>query len=134
MGNGEQMIGMVSGLGSVSGCPHIPVATSARCEWTKVHTGVVSICSDQPVSDRCVVFDFVTWWKEGFMSMLSQSYIRAALMMGVFSGVCSGVPWGRGGLQCRILGGVIVSFFGWVVSGMGREGVSTHEVQVVFTS
>ena len=33
-------------------------------------------------------------------------------MMGVFSSVCSGVLWGRGGLQCRILGGVIVSFLG----------------------
>ena len=33
-------------------------------------------------------------------------------MMGVFSCVCSGVLWGRGGLQCRILGGVIVSFLG----------------------
>ena len=29
-GNGEQMRGMVPGLGSVSGCPHSPVTTSAR--------------------------------------------------------------------------------------------------------
>ena len=33
-------------------------------------------------------------------------------MMGVFSCICSGVLWGRVGLQCRILGGVIVSFLG----------------------
>ncbi len=39
-------------------------------------------------------------------------YIRAVLMMEVFSCVCSGELWERGGLQCRILGGVIVSFFG----------------------
>jgi hypothetical protein len=93
------MCGMEPGLGSVSGCPHSPAATSER--------------SDQPVSDRCVVFDFVARWKEGFMIM----YIRAALMMGVFSCVCYGVLWGRGGLQCRILGGFIVSFFG--VGGIG---------------
>ncbi len=40
-GNGEQMRTMVSGLGSVSG---------------------------QPVRDRCVVFDYVTRWKEDFVS------------------------------------------------------------------
>ena len=55
-GNGEQMCGMVPGLGSVSGCPHSPVATSARCVWTQVHAGVVGIYCDQPVCDRCVVF------------------------------------------------------------------------------
>jgi hypothetical protein len=41
-----------------------------------------------------------------------QPYIRAALMMGVFSHVCSGVFWGRGCLSCRILGGDMGSFFG----------------------
>ena len=49
---------------------------------------------------------------EGGFYEHAQPYIRTALMMGVFSCVCSGVLWGRGGLQCRILGGVIVSFFG----------------------
>ena len=49
---------------------------------------------------------------EGGLYEHAQSYIHATLMMGVFSCVCSGVLWGRGGLQCRILGGVIVSFFG----------------------
>jgi hypothetical protein len=29
-----------------------------------VHVGVVVICSDQPVRDRCVVVGFVVWWKE----------------------------------------------------------------------
>ena len=41
-GNGAQMRGMVPGLGSVSGCPHSPEATSARCVWTQVHAGVVA--------------------------------------------------------------------------------------------
>ena len=49
---------------------------------------------------------------EGGLYEHAQPYIRAALMMGVFSCVCSGVLWGRVGLQCRILGGVIVSFLG----------------------
>ena len=111
VGNGEQMCGMVPGLGSVSGCPHNPAATSARCVWTKVHAGVVGIYCDQPVCDRCVVVGFVTRWKEGLVSILNRNFARL-LMMGVFSRVCSGVLWGRGGLQCRILGGVIVSFFG----------------------
>jgi hypothetical protein len=75
-GNGAQMRGMVPGLGSVSGCPHSPAATSARCVWTQVHAGVVAICSDQPVRDRCVVFDFVARWKEGFMSMLNRTFAR----------------------------------------------------------
>ncbi len=75
-GNGEQMCGMVTGLGSVSGCPHIPAATSVRCAWTQVHTGVVGIYCDQPVCDRCVVFDFVARWKEGFMSMLNRNFAR----------------------------------------------------------
>ena len=76
VGNGEQMCGMVSGLGSVSGCPHSPAATSARCVWTQVHAGVVGISCDQPVRDRCVVFDFVARWKEGFMSMLNRNFAR----------------------------------------------------------
>ncbi len=75
-GNGEQMCGMAPGLGSVSGCPHSPAATSARCVWTQVHAGVVGISCDQPVSDRCVVFDFVARWKEGFMSMLNRNFAR----------------------------------------------------------
>ncbi len=44
---------------------------------------------------------------EGGLYDHAQSYIHTTLMMGVFSSVCSGVFWGRGGLQCRILGGVI---------------------------
>ena len=71
---------------------------------------------------------------EGGLYEHAQPYIRAALMMGVFSCICSGVLWGRVGLQCRILGGVIVSFFGSVVSGMGREGAAVHEGRSVFTS
>ena len=94
-GNGAQMRGMVPGLGSVSGCPHNPTATSTRCVWTQVHAGVVAICSDQPVHDRCVVFDCTV---EGGLYDHAQPYIRAALMMGVFSCVCSGVLWGRVGL------------------------------------
>ena len=38
--------------------------------------GVVAICSDQPVRDRCVVFDFVARWKEVFMSMLNRTFAR----------------------------------------------------------
>ena len=53
-----------------------PVTTSTRCVWTQVHVGVVAICSDQPVHDRCVVFDFVARWKEGFMSMLNRNFAR----------------------------------------------------------
>ncbi len=34
--------------------------TSVRYVWKQVHTGVVVICSDQPVGHRCVVFGFVT--------------------------------------------------------------------------
>jgi hypothetical protein len=68
-------------------------ATSTRCVWTQVHADVVAICSDQPVHDRCVVFDFVARWKEGFVSMLNRTFARL-LMMWVFSRVCSGVLWG----------------------------------------
>ena len=75
-GNGEQIRGMAPGLGSVSGCPHSPAATSARCVWTQVHAGVVGISCDQPVRDRCVVFDFVARWKEGFMSILNRNFAR----------------------------------------------------------
>ena len=76
-GNGEQMCGMVPGLGSVSGLPsQNPAATSVRCVWTQVYAGVVAICSDQPVSDRCVVFGFVVRWKEGFESMLNRNFAR----------------------------------------------------------
>ncbi len=76
VGNGAQMFGMVSGLGSVSGCPHSAAATSARCVWTQVDAGVVAICSDQPVLDRCVVFDFVARWKEVFMIMINRTFAR----------------------------------------------------------
>ncbi len=76
-GDGEKMCGMVSGLGSVSGLPsQNPAETSARCVWTQVHTGVVAICSDQPVSDRCVVFGFVTRWKEDFVRMINRNFAR----------------------------------------------------------
>ena len=76
-GDGEQMFGMVPGLGSVSGLPsQNPEATSVRCVWTQVHAGVVAISSDQPVCDRCVVFDFVSRGKEGFMRMLSRTFAR----------------------------------------------------------
>ena len=54
---------------------------------------------------------------EGGLYEHAQPYIRAALMMGVFSCICSGVLWGRVGLQCRILGGVIVSFLGGTGEG-----------------
>jgi hypothetical protein len=57
-----------------------------------VHTGVVEICYDQPVSDS-VVFGFVTWWKEDFLSIFNCNFAWV-LMMGVFSRVCSGVFWG----------------------------------------
>jgi hypothetical protein len=70
-----------------------PVATSTRCVWTQVHAGVVTISSDQPVCDRCVVFDFVARWKEDFVSMINRTFARL-LMMGVFSRVCCGVLWG----------------------------------------
>ena len=53
-----------------------PATTSTRCVWTQVHAGVVVICSDQPVCDRCVVFDFVARWKEGFMNMFSRTFSR----------------------------------------------------------
>jgi hypothetical protein len=68
-GNGEQMCGMVTGLG---------------------YAGVVVICSDQPVRDRWVVFAFLTRWKEDFVSMINRNFM-SLLMMGVFSRVCSGV-------------------------------------------
>ena len=76
-GNGEQMCGMVPGLGSMSGLPsRNPEATSVRCVWTQVHAGVVAICSDQPVCDRCVVLGFVARWKEGFVNMLNHNFAR----------------------------------------------------------
>ncbi len=68
-------------------------ATSTRYVWTQVHVGVVAICSDQPVSDRCVVFGFVERWKQAFVNILNRTFARL-LMMGVFSRVCSGVLWG----------------------------------------
>jgi hypothetical protein len=71
-----QMRGMVPGLWSVSGCPHSPAAKSVRCVWTQVHAGVVAICSDQPVRDSCVVFDFVARWKQGFISILNRTFAR----------------------------------------------------------
>ena len=64
-----------------------------RCVLTHVHTGVVVICSDQPVCDRCVVFGFVERWKEGVVIMINRNFMRLP-MMGVFSHVCSGVLWG----------------------------------------
>jgi len=67
-----------------------PTTTSTWCVWTPVHTGVVTICSDQPVYDRYVVFGFVSRWKEGLVSMINRNFMRL-LMMGVFSRVCSGV-------------------------------------------
>ena len=55
------------------------------------------------------------------MIMLNRDFERL-LMMGVFSLVCSGVLWGRGGLQCLVLGGDIVfSFFGVGVIGDGKR-------------
>jgi hypothetical protein len=88
------MCGMVPGLGvSERLTSAYPVTTSVRCVWTQVYACVVVICSDQPVSDRCVVFGFVARWKEGFVSMLNRNFARN-LMMGVFSLVCSGVLWG----------------------------------------
>jgi hypothetical protein len=75
-------------------CPSAhPTTTSVRCVWTQVHTGVVAIYSDQPVSDRCVVFGFVARWKEDFVSMFNRNFMRL-LMMVSFSLVCSGVLWG----------------------------------------
>jgi hypothetical protein len=70
-----------------------PTTTSTWCVWTPVHTGVVTICSDQPVYDRYVVFGFVSRWKEGLVSMINRNFMRL-LMMGVFSRVCSGVLGG----------------------------------------
>jgi hypothetical protein len=52
-----------------------------------------AICSDQPVCDRCVVFNFVARWKEGFVNMINRTFARL-LTMGVFSRDCSGVFWG----------------------------------------
>jgi hypothetical protein len=37
------------------------------------------ICSDQPVLDRCVVFDFVTQWKEGCVIMLNRKFARLVI-------------------------------------------------------
>ncbi len=61
VGDGEQMCGMVPGLGSVSGLSsQNPAATSVRCIWTQVYAGVVVICS----------------WKEDFVSMLNRNFAR----------------------------------------------------------
>ncbi len=59
-------------------------------EWaTKVvHVGDVAICSDQPVCDRCVVFGFVTRWKEGFVNILNRNEIT------VFWGMRESAVWG----------------------------------------
>jgi hypothetical protein len=65
--------------------------------------------------------------------MFNRNFARL-LMMGVFSRNCSGVLWGCGSLQCRVLVGDSGSFFKWVVSGMGREGDVSHGVRVMFTS
>jgi hypothetical protein len=70
-----------------------PVTTSVRCVWTQVHGGVIVICSNQQVHDRCIVFGFVERWKEDIVSMINRNFTRV-LMMGVFSHVCSGVLWG----------------------------------------
>ncbi len=67
--------------------------TSTWCVWTPVHAGVVTICSDQPVYYRYVVFGFVGRWKEGLVSMINRNFMRL-LMMGVFSRVCFGVLGG----------------------------------------
>jgi hypothetical protein len=56
-----------------------PVKMSTRCVWTQVHTGVVVMCSDQPVHDRCVVFGFVTRCKEGFVNMINRNFTREDL-------------------------------------------------------
>ena len=41
-----------------------------------MYAGVVVICSDQPVLDRCVVFGFVARWKEDFVNMLNRNFAR----------------------------------------------------------
>ena len=67
---------MVPRLGSVSGLPsQNPASTSVLCVWTQVYAGVIAICSDQPVHDRCVVFGFVTRWKEGFLSLFNRNFV-----------------------------------------------------------
>ncbi len=94
-----------------------PTTTSTWCVWTPVHAGVVTICSDQPVHDRWVVFDLVTRWKEGFVNMINRNFMRL-LMMGVFSRVCSGV---LGGMRESVVSdsGRRHWFFFWV-GGIGN--------------
>ncbi len=93
-----------------------PVTTSEWCVWKQTHTGVVVICSDQPVHDRCVVVGFVNRWKEDFMSIINRSFTRL-LMMGTFSD--------DGDLLLRLL---------MMGSMMWREDTTDHGVRVVFTS
>jgi hypothetical protein len=115
-GNGEQMLGMVPG------------------EWLpSTHPATTSVRCDQPVSDRCVVFGFVTRWKEDFVSMINRNFMRL-LMMGTFSRVCSGVLWGMRESAVSDSGRRHWFFFGWVVSGVGREGAAAHGVRVMFTA
>jgi len=64
VGDGEQMCGMMPGLGSVSGCPRPPVATSVR--GTDRRAGIVVVGAEQGAQSR-VVFR-LRWWKEGFMN------------------------------------------------------------------
>ncbi len=62
-------IGVSESLSSVH-----PTVTSDQCVWTQVHSGVVPICSDQQVYDRCIVVGFVTRWKEDFVSMIYRNF------------------------------------------------------------
>ncbi len=55
--------------------PHGNVG-AVRMDTSPVHGVVVGIYCEQPVSDRCVVFDFVARWKEGFMIMINRNFAR----------------------------------------------------------